>query len=62
MSSRVTLEFENDAAKHVFMSQLCDGWGENWVDLEWPGMHGPTPGEAFDRATVFRVEVFPEDE
>ncbi len=34
--SRVTLTFDNPAEKRKFLGQLCDGWGENVVNVDWP--------------------------
>jgi hypothetical protein len=31
----VLLRFKNAAHKKRFLSQLSDGWGENWVSLDW---------------------------
>lgn len=33
----VTLIFDSEVAKRHVMGQLSDGWGENYVDLDWPG-------------------------
>jgi len=34
------------------MGQLSDGWGENWVSLDWGH-----PDVSFEEATVFDAEV-----
>lgn len=49
----ITLRFSSLAAKEYFMSQLSDGWGENFVELAWPW----TDGVAFDDVEVFDVKV-----
>jgi hypothetical protein len=48
----VTLRFKTDEDKQEFMGQLSDGWGENWVSLDWGH-----PNVSFEEATVFDVEV-----
>lgn len=48
-----TLRFKTDEDKQEFMGQLSDGWGENWVSLDWGH-----PNVSFEEATVFDVEVF----
>lgn len=62
----VTLRFQNQEAKSEFMSALSDGWGENYVGLEWPSgsytQEQLETGEPFAECVVFGVEVFSGDE
>ena len=48
MSLEVRFRFRNEEEKDFFMGQLCDGWGENLVNLKWEGN--------FDEAEVFDVD------
>jgi len=32
----ITLTFASQRAKEYFLGQLCDGWGENYVSINWP--------------------------
>jgi hypothetical protein len=54
--NEVTLVFETPEARREFMSQLSDGWGEDFVSLKWP------EGTPFDDCERFEVEVFDDDE
>lgn len=47
---RVTLCFKNKAHKHHFLGQLSDGWGENYVSLDW-GWN--VDGKAFNEKAKF---------
>jgi hypothetical protein len=49
----IALKFKNPADARFFMSQLSDGWGENYVSLKWD------TAKSFDTATEFEVEPFP---
>ena len=37
---QVVLKFRSEYEKNYFMGQLSDGWGENFVNLEWEGKDG----------------------
>jgi hypothetical protein len=37
---RVTLEFKDEREKEYFLGQLSDGWGENYVELDWDSSKG----------------------
>lgn len=39
------LRFRSREARDYFLGQLSDGWGENGVDLHWPGMAEGRPLE-----------------
>lgn len=47
--TEVTFVFNSQEEREHFMGGLSDGWGENYVDLEWDG--------DFDQATHFNVSL-----
>lgn len=51
---KVTLHFKNENEKQVFMDQLSDGIGENFVSLDW------SDKKDFDDCYSFNVSVWDE--
>lgn len=51
----LTLRFRSEHEKSEFLGQLSDGWGENFVGLEWEG-------ESLDTSDPVCVEVLDEIE
>lgn len=50
----IKFNFIDDEEAREFLGQLSDGWGENYVSLDWEG--------DFDKADTFDVMVFEDDD
>lgn len=49
MKTEIKLHFKSDEEAEEFMSQLSDGWGEEYIGLTWKG--------DFYQARSFNVEL-----